>query len=329
MPSYRHLQQFAIAISIASVLYNGAEGGLSVVFGVESNSRSLLFFGIQSGIEVISAILVLWRFRKVAKPGDERGVVLGSQDVKFEKVATIGIGLLLLVLAIATESSSIAVLALRQHPSSSNASLIISASALLLMTLIWLPKRYLAKALNSSTMQGEATCSLSCIQLTFVLFVGSLLFRVWKGGWWVDGATSIVLGLLFAWEGVKMLKWALSNEFTGGCCQDCRVPPPAQAELGEVYRDICECCVQKEECRNAVECKCASDSAGEPKTHGSERTEANECCTPVNLTGQKCCTRDIISSPRIPEAPHHVTASAPAVTALPAAPPSTCCGDCK
>ena len=83
MPSYRRLQQFAIAISIASVIYNGAEGGFSIGFGVESGSRSLIFFGIQSGIEVISAILVLWRFRKIAKPGDERDVVLGEKALRF------------------------------------------------------------------------------------------------------------------------------------------------------------------------------------------------------------------------------------------------------
>jgi len=133
------------------------------------------------------------------------------------------------------------------------------------MVLIWLPKRYLAKALDSSTMRGEATCSLSCIQITFVLFVGSLLIRVWRGGWWVDGATSIVLSILFAWEGFKMVRWASSAEFNGGCCESCRIDIPTIAtgdeELGEVYRDICKCCSEKEACRDSDECKCSPDSA--------------------------------------------------------------------
>jgi hypothetical protein len=83
MPSYRRLQQYAIVISIISVIYNGLEGGLSIGFGAESGSRSLIFFGIQSGVEVISAFLVLWRFRKVAKPGEERGAILSEQDLRF------------------------------------------------------------------------------------------------------------------------------------------------------------------------------------------------------------------------------------------------------
>jgi len=80
-PSYRRLQQYAIAISIVSVIYNGAEGGVSIGFGAESSSRSLIFFGIQSAIEVVSAAVVIWRFKHLAKPGEERQVVLGEREV--------------------------------------------------------------------------------------------------------------------------------------------------------------------------------------------------------------------------------------------------------
>lgn len=82
MPSYRRLQQYAIAISILSVIYNGAEGGISIGFGSESSSRSIIFFGIQSMIEVASALIVLWRFRKVALPGEESKRVLGEKELR-------------------------------------------------------------------------------------------------------------------------------------------------------------------------------------------------------------------------------------------------------
>jgi hypothetical protein len=169
------------------------------------------------------------------------------------------IGSLLVALALATQTSSIVSLASHQEPNTSNPSLIISASALVIMILIWLPKRYLAKALDSSVMQGEALCSLSCIQLTAVLLLGSLVFKVWKGGWWVDGATSIVLGLLFGWEGIKMIKWARNKNFSGGCCSaHCAATPgTADAELGDVERDICTCCQEKQECRESDDCKCS------------------------------------------------------------------------
>ena len=56
-----------------------------------------------------------------------------------------------------------------------------STSALVLMVTIWFPKRYIACALNRNRaiMAGEVACSLSCIQIIIILFVGSLIFRLW------------------------------------------------------------------------------------------------------------------------------------------------------
>ena len=84
MPSYRRLQQYAIGISIISIIYNGAEGAVSVGLGTESSSRSLIFFGVQSGIEVISACIVVWRFKNIARPGEEKGVSLGAKELRYD-----------------------------------------------------------------------------------------------------------------------------------------------------------------------------------------------------------------------------------------------------
>jgi hypothetical protein len=78
---YHKLQQCAILISIISIIYNGAEGGVSIGFGFESSSRALVFFGIQSGIEVISAIAVLWRFRKSVSGGD-----LTPKEIRYDNL---------------------------------------------------------------------------------------------------------------------------------------------------------------------------------------------------------------------------------------------------
>lgn len=286
-PSYKRLQQYAIAISVASIIYNGAEGALSIGLGAESSSRSLIFFGIQSGIEVASAAIVLWRFRRVSKPGEEQSTVISDADLRVEKLGTWGIGILIGLLALAAEGSAIAGLVLHTEPDTSNASLIISASALVIMILIWLPKRWLARELNSSTMAGEATCSLSCIQITIVLFAGSLIFRVWHGGWWVDNATTIMLGLLFFREAWKMLAWVRDPNFNGGCCGDCAHPPrlerDATLELGQQYKDLCDCCLEKQECQDGEDsCKCSLPVA-----------EPDACCVPVKDDGAKCCTREI------------------------------------
>ncbi|KAF9257952.1 hypothetical protein L218DRAFT_964895 [Marasmius fiardii PR-910] len=292
MPTYRRLQQYALAISVVSIVYCAAEGAVSIGLGAESSSRSLVFFGIQSGIEVMSASMVVWRFWNVAKPGEERQAVLSPRELRFEKVSSTVIAVLLLALCLAAEGTAIFGLVEHEEPSASNASLIVSASALVFMVVIWLPKGYLARKLNSSAMQGETQCSLSCIQMTVVLFAGALIYRLWKGGWWVDSATSIVLGLLFGWEGYKMLRWAQSPNFDGGCCsghnhshKDLEAARRQTEELSERKKDLCECCSQSEACRTSEDgCKCPP----------SDTSSTVTCCTPVDDDGKKCCSREYV-----------------------------------
>lgn len=227
--SVRALQQFAIAISILSVFYNGAEGVVSIVFGKESKSNSLIFFGIQSFVEVLSASLVLWRFAKIARPGEEKTHTISKELLLKERNATIAIGVLLGILAVATWAASITALVKHDSPNTSTPSLIISASALGLMIIIWAPKPWIAKSLDSSAMHGEAKCSLACIYITSVLLAGTLIYKYWKGGWWVDSATAVVLGLFFARESVDMVRWGMSKSFSGGCCKSCK--PAERREL--------------------------------------------------------------------------------------------------
>lgn len=198
------------------------------------------------------------------------------KTARLEKIISGSIGGLLLALALSTEATAIVGLALHQEPDASNSSLIISASALAIMIFIWLPKPYLARALNSSAMQGEATCSLSCIQITIVLFIGSLIFRVWRGGWWVDSATSLFLGILFGREGWKMVRWVRDPAFDGGCDCGSKKKPALQvdAELGEQYRDLCECCLEKSECNASGECKCVAPPENESV---SKHTLVRDC----------------------------------------------------
>jgi len=236
------------------------------------------------------------------KPGEESK--LSDRDLRVEKVASAGVGSLLLLLALATEISSIVSLSLHLKPETSNASLIISASALVIMILIWLPKRYLAKALNSSVMYGEAQCSLSCIQITVVLFIGSIIYRFWLNGWWVDSATSIILGGLFGWEGVKMIKWVRDPNFDGGCCCHDAGKNGADAcnrdkaedwkELQQPYRDLCECCLNKAECKESGSCQCGSSEG----LQDVEGIISLNCCKPKSDDGSKCCTHNIVTRPK-------------------------------
>jgi len=318
--SFRGLQQCAIGISIISIVYNGLEGGVSIGLGAEKASLALISFGVQSSIEVASAIMVLWRFWKVAKPGEERSDQINAKELRIEKVASFVIAILLGLLALGTVVTAIVGLSMHEEPDKSLSSLIISSSALVCMIFIWLPKRYLARKLNSSAMQGEAVCSLSCIQITIVLFIGSLIFRVWSDGWWLDDATSLILAILFARESYRLLTWVMDPEFNGGCCKTCTTGPTS--EISERYLDICPCCEKNDDCKRAGACVCTDinfsqlatfpevtccpandptslrpfeqvDGCEDPSMDGIRPCQPTKCCQPVDVTGSKCCSHTL------------------------------------
>ena len=215
------LQRMAVGISVASIFYNGAEGGVSIGFGKEDQSKALIFFGIQSFVEVASASLVVWRFAKIALPGDEQVGAPSSASLRKEKVATVAIGGLLGLLTASAWGVSIQSLVRHERPTATLPGIIIAASALGLMIAIWAPKPWLAKSLDSSAMRGEAKCSLACISMTAALLTGTVINRAWSGGWWVDSATTLVLSLFFAKDAVELVRWGLSKDFSGSCCRTC------------------------------------------------------------------------------------------------------------
>src|SRR5579871_2954638 len=138
MWQYRRLQQFAIATSVFSVIYNAAEGVISIIFASEADSISLLFFGIDSFVEVVSSCVLVWRFAKISPPGEERSIM--STDIIKERRSTLVIGCLFGILALGTWAGAMQGLNLHSHPTTTLSQLIISASALLIMIMLWFLK---------------------------------------------------------------------------------------------------------------------------------------------------------------------------------------------
>src|SRR5438067_2751951 len=100
--SRSRLIKYAIFVCIFTIAWNITEGVVSIFFGSENDSVSLVFFGVDSFIEVSSAGLVLWRFLTESKPDEEKAAQILEENIGKEKKATMGIGLLFLLLSVAT-----------------------------------------------------------------------------------------------------------------------------------------------------------------------------------------------------------------------------------
>ncbi|CAG8467083.1 11265_t:CDS:1 [Diversispora eburnea] len=217
MPPRSQLIKCAIISSIFTIIWNLAEGVISTYFGAESSSLSLIFFGINAFIEVISASLVLWRFKTEMKSEDENSINSKEENLKKERRATVIMGNLFISLSLGTIINATVALIKKRQPDTALPTLIISSVSLSFMLFLWLGKRYLAFNLDSAILAAEAQCSLACLEITGVIFLGSLLYVVWSEGWWLDSTAALFLGLLFAKDGIEMILSANSKNFDGGC----------------------------------------------------------------------------------------------------------------
>ncbi len=206
------LTKRAFLLSWFTITYNLIEGIISVAFGISESSMSLLGFGVDSFIEVTSASIVLWRLRVEI-------VARSNLSIERERKATLGIGVLFLILGIGTFAASVLQLTQRSHPKTTLPGLIISLFSLSFMFFLWDGKRKLGQALSSSTILKDAACSLVCIKLSVILFLGSLAYLMAPTIWWVDSVAAILLSYLIGKEGIETINAARKGDIHGCSCE--------------------------------------------------------------------------------------------------------------
>jgi divalent metal cation (Fe/Co/Zn/Cd) transporter len=193
-----------------TIAYNVLEGVASVVFGWSDESVALFGFGIDSWIEVASALVVLWRFRGEAGRGSEL-------PLEKERRATLLIAGLFVLLAVGTAAAAIVSLTERSRPASTLPGLVVSGVSLLVMGWLWRAKLRLARLLDSSTVEKDAHCSRACLRLSAILFVGSLFGLVVPRFFGIDAVAALLLAILIGQEGLEGWKAARHPAFSGGC----------------------------------------------------------------------------------------------------------------
>ncbi|KZO92971.1 hypothetical protein CALVIDRAFT_284777 [Calocera viscosa TUFC12733] len=245
MSSYPHLQRHTILIFTTTVLYM-AEASSSA--SVQSQPRTHL---PSSASRVAACMHSIWPSRRVVLPQDRAGA-LDEPVVSLGLTRTLTIGILLFLLPLAIEAISSGLLALHKcsdTSDTSDTSFMASDSTFTITIRIWLPD--LARALSRSTIAGEATFhplshpnhALPPRQFAYL--------HLWEVGWGVDGATSLILGLLFCWERWDG-GWVRDENFRPGCRSDGAPPQPevgqkgGQGQLMERHRDVYECCETRE-----------------------------------------------------------------------------------
>jgi divalent metal cation (Fe/Co/Zn/Cd) transporter len=149
----------ALRLSYFTVGYNVLEGVVSVVFALLSGSTALLGFGVDSFVESLSGMFMIWRFSCASCHPNEAAE-------QRERIAIRLVGLSLVVLAVYVIYESCSILYLSEPPERSPAGLLIALVSLIVMPVLLILKRRTAASLKSRSLATDAKQTLACILLS-------------------------------------------------------------------------------------------------------------------------------------------------------------------
>lgn len=192
----RRIRLFAAA----TITYNVIEAVVALWAGGVADSSALIGFGLDSVIEVASAVALSWQFS--AKDPERR-----------EHLTLRIIAISFFALAAFITVDAVRSLAGGGEAQHSTPGIVIAALSLAIMPVLSWAQRRAGRELGSRTAVADSKQTLLCTYLSAVLLVG-LVLNSTLGWWWADAAAAIVIAGIAVREGF--------NAWRGDAC--CAVP---------------------------------------------------------------------------------------------------------
>lgn len=180
----------------ATAAYNLIEAGVALFAGWAAGSIALVGFGLDSGIELAAALMVLWRFRVEWQGGDTATVEAAEERVR----RFVGVTFFLLAAYVTWQAGTR--LWHQDVAAESDLGIILAAASLVIMPGIALWKLRLARRLGSRSLAAEAKETLACAWLSAALLLG-LGANAWLGWWWADPVAALVMVPWLIREGLE------------------------------------------------------------------------------------------------------------------------------
>jgi divalent metal cation (Fe/Co/Zn/Cd) transporter len=199
---YAQVARRVKVLSWLSLAWMTVEGAVAIGAGIVASSIALVGFGLDSAIEGMASVIIIWRFtgtRTFSHRAEERAQKLVA--VQF------------FVLAPYVAFESVKALAGGEHADVSWVGIGLAIGSVIAMPLLGIAKQRLADQIGSAATAGEGRQNMLCAYLAGALLLG-LLGNALAGAWWLDPA----VGLLIAGVAVKEGREAWRGE---GCCVSC------------------------------------------------------------------------------------------------------------
>ena len=202
----------AFYLAVITIAYNVIEGLVSIYFGISDEALSLLGFGVDSLVEVISGAGILHMVIKLRKSGDD------ASDA-FERRALRITGVAFMLLAAGLMAGSIMNIIEQSKPVTTIPGVVISLLSILTMYFLLRAKLNIGRKLNSDAIIADAMCTKTCFYLSIVLLASSILYEIFKISY-IDIAGSLGIAYFAVKEGIEAFRKAAGKD-TCGCNNQC------------------------------------------------------------------------------------------------------------
>jgi len=169
--------------------YNAIEAVIAISAGTVASSATLIGFGLDSVIEVLSAAAVAWQFTR-------------KDPERWEKPTLRVIAVSFFLLAAYVTVSAVLSLAGVTEPEHSTVGLVLTALSVVVMPMVSLLERRAGRELGSATAVADSKQTLICAYLSVAVLAGLALNSIF--GWaWADSVAALFIAAFAIREGIE------------------------------------------------------------------------------------------------------------------------------
>lgn len=206
-------------LALFTIFYNLVEGGASVWLGAADETLALFGFGVDSFIEVISAIGVWHMLRRIRNNGGE------TRD-EFEQRALRITGVAFYVLSAGLVLTAGMSLYGQHRPETTLWGIVVSLLSISFMWYLIRQKTKVGTELDSPAILADAACSRACLYLSVVLMISSAGYEL-TGIGSLDAFGAILIAWLTFKEGRESFEKATGMSCSCSCsCSAGRTEAP-------------------------------------------------------------------------------------------------------
>ena len=194
-----------VRLEAVTVVWMALEAVLAIGAGIAARSVLLTAFGLDSVIELLSGVTLLWRLSSESRGSDTPRLEV------VERRATRISAVLLVLLCAYLLLVGVGGLVARLHPDASLLGVAVAASAVVAMPILAWRKRRANQLIGSSALRADIAETITCAYLAAATLAGAGLNLI-AGWWWAEYVAALALLFFIAMETREAIEAARGGE---------------------------------------------------------------------------------------------------------------------